>query len=97
MELKLTKIACCRCSMLFWIDEETNKIYIEDKRTFYCPQGHGQSYRGESYQKTIKNLKDENIRLDRHRNNQSDEILRLLKKIQGYKGCIGKMKKRRGL
>ena len=40
--------SCCNCHILFGMPQELEDSRREDKERFYCPNGHGQSYRGKS-------------------------------------------------
>ena len=35
---------CCNCGVIFGINSRLHRNLKETKRTFYCPNGHGQSY-----------------------------------------------------
>lgn len=37
---------CCNCGMAFAILADFQRRRIDDHKTFYCPAGHGQSYKG---------------------------------------------------
>lgn len=39
---------CCSCHMTFAVPTDFDAQRRSDKKTFYCPNGHSQSYRGES-------------------------------------------------
>lgn len=39
---------CCNCGLLFAVPNDYDDRRRNDHRTFYCPNGHGQSYRGRS-------------------------------------------------
>jgi len=43
-EKEFTIIECCACSSLFAITIKFNKNLLENKQTFYCPNGHSQLY-----------------------------------------------------
>ena len=91
---KLEKIVCASCGIPFWIDTDFDSRLRDDKRSFYCPKGHSQSYTGESLKHKIikleKNKEEERILKD----NLYKEIDGLGRSIIGYKGVIGRMKNR---
>jgi hypothetical protein len=39
-----TTIECYKCGILFSVSKEFDDNRRKDKMTFYCPNGHGQSY-----------------------------------------------------
>jgi DNA repair exonuclease SbcCD ATPase subunit len=45
---------CCNCHVLFAIPEEMNTARKKDKKSFYCPNGHSQSYIGQPYEKKLE-------------------------------------------
>lgn len=44
MDIQLSQIDCANCGLSFWITFENDKRLIKSKKTFYCPNGHPQSY-----------------------------------------------------
>lgn len=62
---------CCACGGAFAVPLEFQKRCISTKRTFYCPVGHGQSYKGESdkdkAQRLAGQLDQERTRLQQER------------------------------
>lgn len=42
----LTPQTCCNCGVLFAMEYWRTKRLQENHQTFYCPNGHGQSYTG---------------------------------------------------
>lgn len=94
---RLSKVTCCKCGIPFWLDSDFDDELKQRKTTFYCPKGHGQSYRGEPYNQTIERHEQTIKQLENGRDSLFNDVNRLEKSIIGYKGCIGKMKKRRGL
>ena len=58
---------CCHCGVIFGVPEICGKNYRKTKQTFYCPNGHGQSYtesEAERLQKIInsKNTEIQNLK-----------------------------------
>ena len=59
VEIDIIKETCCSCKIPFWITEGHHKQLLNSKDTFYCPNGHGQNYQGESeYQKRLEREKE---------------------------------------
>jgi hypothetical protein len=40
----LFEIECCECGLLFAIRKNVQAIWARDNKTFYCPNGHSQSW-----------------------------------------------------
>lgn len=59
MDVEITQINCCNCNVVFWLTEEHQKRLVRCKNTFYCPNGHPQSYAGKSDAQKIENLERE--------------------------------------
>ena len=54
---------CCSCGVEFAMTQSFFAERQSDKDSFYCPNGHSQSYTGESYRKQIARLEAEKIAL----------------------------------
>jgi septal ring factor EnvC (AmiA/AmiB activator) len=52
------EVVCCKCGTTFQMDAELDELRQEDGETFYCPNGHAQSYT-ESTESEMKKLRDE--------------------------------------
>jgi hypothetical protein len=77
---------CCNCGIPFAMTEQFKEERVRDKRLFYCPNGHSQSYRGESFDAEVRRLRRERDekadaakRLERQRNLAQKK----LKEIEG--------------
>ena len=47
---------CCNCSMPFAMTEDFQKARRQDRKTFYCPAGHGQRYVGKTEEQKLKDV-----------------------------------------
>lgn len=56
MDVSITKITCYQCNVPFWLLEEHQEKLVKCKNTFYCPNGHAQSYIGESDREKLKRI-----------------------------------------
>lgn len=87
-------IECCNCHVQFCVTQEHQSKLLETKKTFYCPNGHPQSYTGKSNKQIIGELK-QNIGTCRIRR---DELLSELeskeKSIKAYKMLYCREKKK---
>jgi len=82
---------CCNCGMSFGLPVDYRKRRINDHQTFYCPNGHGQSYKGESEAERLKRqLEWEQGRVKRLENSLEIEQ----RSVSAYKGQVTKLKKR---
>ena len=59
----INALACAHCGMLFGITADFETRRRKDHQSFYCPNGHTQSYRGENEEDRLKRqLKEEQDR-----------------------------------
>jgi len=87
MEIKQGEISCCSCKVTFWVTKKHKEQLGDCHNTFYCPNGHPQSYVGKSDEQKYKEEQQRNEHLE-DRNNflaQSNAALR---------GVITKMRKK---
>lgn len=64
MEIQISQETCCTCNVNFWITEEHQKRLKSCKNTFFCPNGHRQSYKGKTKDQIIEELKS-NLRFEK--------------------------------
>lgn len=48
---------CCNCGVMFAMEKDFRKHKLDDKSSFYCPNGHSQSYMGKSKDEQIAELR----------------------------------------
>lgn len=48
MDIQISQETCCNCNVIYWITTEHQERLVRCKNTFYCPNGHPQSYKGET-------------------------------------------------
>lgn len=70
IEVNVSQINCCtrECGIAFWIESDIKSMLISTKRSFYCPNGHGQSFVGESAADKIARLEREKAQILREKN-----------------------------
>ena len=56
MEVSITKVTCFQCNVPFWLLDEHQEKLVKCKNIFYCPNGHTQSYVGESDKEKLKRI-----------------------------------------
>ena len=61
VDVTLVTEQCCECGVLFALPQELKEqlLRLTTKGSFYCPNGHGQHYTGESAEAKIKRLERE--------------------------------------
>lgn len=87
-------IECCECHCLFCVTKEHKKILIETKETFYCPNGHAQSYTGTSNDKIIQNLRKKIISCSTEKSEILKELHKTEKSVKAYKMLLAREKKK---
>lgn len=66
MEIKMVLIQCPQCHIPFCISEELQNALRNCHNTFYCPNGHQMSYKGESEEERLRRLlRQEEIKSNR--------------------------------
>jgi len=90
----MRSIACCVCGTVFSVDDNVYAARLRDGKTFYCPNGQGQSF-AESDASQIKKLKRQLA--DAHNTNQwwenharhlRNEVVHLQHVAAGMKGRL---------
>lgn len=51
-------IECCNCAVIFTVSVEFDNNLRESKKTFYCPNGHPQSYTKSTSERLKKELEE---------------------------------------
>lgn len=94
VDVKIVDICCHKCGIVFWVMADHQDVLRREKRNFYCPSGHSQSYVGKSDRQKLDEVMEE-LEIKR------DRILEMCKdrnkyenKIKGYKSAITRLKKR---
>ncbi len=74
----IVDVDCFKCGIVFWVSNKLNDNWKRDKTTFYCPNGHGQSYskstadilqeKLDGKERRVTYLESENVRLERENN-----------------------------
>lgn len=73
------QITCCNCHVQFTISDAHERQLRNCENTFYCPNGHAQSYRGDTEIEALKKtLQDK----DRELANKACEIMELNRKLK---------------
>lgn len=83
---------CCNCGVLFAVSEDLIAQWRKTKRSFYCPNGHSQSYT----ESEADRLKRELERVKRDADWQKQRAESIEKRLIAQKGQLTKLKKRVG-
>lgn len=85
---------CCNCGVGFALTAELRERKLKDKTTFYCPNGHPQSYVGQSDAAKIRELeRDRDWYKDAERRAADDRDL-ARRSAAAYKGQTTKLRQR---
>lgn len=92
--LEFEIIECCNCHVQFCVTKEHKRDLYSSKETFYCPNGHPQSYTGKSNKTVIDNLTKQINVCSIKRNELISKLDSRDKSIKSYKMLLGKQKKK---
>ena len=87
MEAKIVEETCCKCHVLFWITAKHQSQLMKCKNIFYCPNGHPQSYTGETEE--IKRKRAERLLDNAQRSKDA-----LMRSNSALRGVVTRMKNR---
>lgn len=84
---------CCNCGMAFAMTTDFQKRRLKDRKSFYCPSGHGQHYTGRSEaQKLRAELRRANNRADEMQQQAAKEGQRAASISRSYKRVRDRVK-----
>lgn len=86
MIIEQAEECCVNCKITFWITAEHQQELLRCHNTFYCPNGHPQSYRGETDKAKLE-------RLEKILATEQFNTKRLTKSNIALRGVITKQKK----
>lgn len=58
MDIQIAQEICCNCNIVFWLTAEHQRRLKSCHNGFYCPNGHFQSYKGQTDAQKIARLKE---------------------------------------
>jgi len=91
------KEICCNCRIPFFIEDHFMEERRQDKRLFYCPNGHGQHYVEGEADRLRKENQQLKSNLERQANSAAffkDEVDRISRRLSAAKGQNTKFRKR---
>ena len=84
------ELHCTECKAAIFLEEENYKRRLSDGKIFFCPNGHEQVFR----EPTERKLQKQIDYLHQHVEALEEENKYLHHAINGYKGQLGKLKKK---
>lgn len=87
-------IECCDCHVQFCVTQEHNRELIESKKSFFCPNGHEQSYTGKSNKQIVRELRQNINTCKIRRDELLSELEQKEKSIKAYKMLYCREKKK---
>ncbi len=91
--INISKIECCKCHVLFWVTTIHDDRLIETKETFYCPNGHPQSYQGKTDKQKLAEEKQRSENFKNYYETECNFNTEERKKVKELKKEIAKYKK----
>ena len=93
---------CCVCGVEFGISQAKREDLLRCKNTFYCPNGHGQHFVGETDREKLEKLQTKcsllsasTTRWEKLADERLVELNHLKKSVAYYKGKVTQLKARR--
>ena len=86
MDISIEQETCCTCNVIFWITSKHQEQLKSCHNSFYCPNGHRQSYRGETDAQKTENL-ERDLRYEKRSSTS------LTRSNSALRGVITKIKK----
>jgi hypothetical protein len=91
-------IKCCDCGIAFGVPPVWDKARRNDHRSFYCPNGHSLSYKGESEAEKLRRERDLLKQLIAEKNDdichEREKREAAERQLAAQKGQVTKLKKR---
>jgi hypothetical protein len=91
-DLTLATEECCKCGVLFAVSEDLRNQWRKTKATFYCPNGHPQSYTESEADQLRRQLEA----AQRDAEWQKNRAASMEKQLVAQRGVVTKLKKRVG-
>lgn len=95
-------IECYSCHVLFAVTEEHKRVLLGNKESFFCPNGHSQSYIGTPYKEQLletKNAleicKNDKNELYKRIREQNEKLEKNVKVERALRMNISRMKKKK--
>jgi len=100
LSVDFTTITCCHagCGIVWGVPNTWERKRLEDKKLFYCPNGHAQGFFGESEADKLRRELDRLKQQMAHRDDMIRERARIIKHAENsataYKGHVTRIKNR---
>lgn len=94
--IELITETCYSCGVLFALPKDLREKLLEqrERMTFYCPNGHGQSYLGKSLKDQLKEVERQRDRAWEAEAEQRRRVQAEQRVTAAYKGQVTKLRKR---
>lgn len=66
---------CCNCGIVFGIPSDFQDDLIKTHKTFYCPNGHSQSYGENAKERELKKAQQEKAEVEKRLHEMTDRML----------------------
>lgn len=84
----MKELKCTECGTTIFLDDQTYERRLDDGKTFYCINGHGQIFS----EPRIPELEKRIEYLERRIRNLENRNTSLIHSVNGYKGQLAKLK-----
>jgi DNA repair exonuclease SbcCD ATPase subunit len=81
---------CCNCGVVFWITAYMQECRLKDAASFYCPNGHAQSYGKSEADKVREQL----AKVERERNQLKQNEARYEQELEATRKEAARLRKR---
>lgn len=96
-ELDMAFLTCCNCAVVFGFPKDHEARLRQTRQTFYCPNGHGQSFTGKTEAEKLREQLEAVKRTADYLRTDLDRVRadrdHAQRQVQGYKGAFTKAKK----
>lgn len=93
IQTSFTIIYCCNCGAAFAVPDNVHLAWHEKGASFFCPNGHAQSYTESMKKKLDRALKDRD-RFQGYYNQETDSHRHTKKRLAATQGVVTRTKKR---
>lgn len=88
LNLDFSREECCVCAIIFFVPQGFYSNRKETKASFYCPNGHSQSYKKSRSEELMDDIHDKDLKMNRillENKNLTIEVGKLNRKYRKFK------------
>lgn len=85
----LQRVRCCGCGIVFAMPEALYRIRLDDRRPFWCPNGHGQNFTAETPADKLVKAQQAHAALQKEREFWEAEAQRRLDECDRLRARLG--------